>query len=83
MREVISSVPPTDSSYVMGGFISLSLVLAMAGLGFGGGVLLGTSTTILGVLLAIAFASIAGMAVLYHRLFHEHRIVIEYNEDLW
>ena len=68
---------------MMGLFIVLSLVLMSASIGFGVGVFIDLSTTILGVLLAVSFASIAGMAMLYHRLFHEHRIVLEYDEDLW
>lgn len=83
MREVISRVPPSDSAMLMGGFITASLVLMTAGIGFGTGVLLGFSTPVIGSLLAISFASLAVMVLTYHRLFHAHRIVIEYDEDLW
>ena len=83
MREVISSVPPSDSPALLTGFITLSLVLASASITFGVGVFLDFSTTILGVLLATSFAAISGMTLLYHRMSHEHRIVIEYDEDLW
>ena len=83
MREVISRTPPTDSSTVLGAFITLSLVLIGASAGFATGIFLEVSTPVLGTTLAIAFASLAGMVLLYHRLFHDHRIVIEYDEDLW
>ncbi|MFW5918780.1 MAG: hypothetical protein ACOCSF_01110 [Halanaeroarchaeum sp.] len=68
---------------LMGGFITASLALMTTGIGFGAGVVLGFSTQVIGSLLAVAFASLAVMALTYHRLFHEHRIVIEYDEDLW
>lgn len=83
MREVISRVPPSDSSMLVGAFITTSLVLMAAAVGFGAGIFIGVSTPVLGSLLAVSFASLAVMAVLYHRLFHEHRIVLEYDEDLW
>ena len=83
MREVISSVPPTNSPTLQGAFILTSLVLTGAALGFAAGVLLGLSTAVLGTLLATAFLSIALMAILYHRLFHEHRMMLEYDEELW
>ncbi|MFB6069974.1 MAG: hypothetical protein ABEJ76_03045 [Halanaeroarchaeum sp.] len=83
MREVISRTPTSDSSLLMGGFITLSLVLLSAAIGFAVGVFVDLSTTVLGVLLAVSFASIAGMTVTYHRMFHDHRIVLEYDEDLW
>lgn len=83
MREIISRVPPSDSSTVTGAFIALSLVLVGASTGFAAGIFLEVSTPVLGTTLAIAFASLAGMTLLYHRLFHEHRIIVEYDEDLW
>lgn len=83
MREVISRVPPSDSSILMGGFITASLVLMGAAIGFGVGIFLDFSTQVIGSLLAISFASLAVMVLTYHRLFHDHRIVIEYDEDLW
>lgn len=83
MREVLSRVPPSDSTLLEGAFITVSLVLAGAAIGFGAGIFLEFGTAILGTLLAVSFASIALMALLYHRLFHEHRILIEYDEDLW
>jgi len=83
MREVLSRAPPSDSSVLMGAFITISLVLMGAGLGFGAGILLGASTAVIGSLLAVSFASLGAMALLYHRLFHDHRIVLEYDEDLW
>ncbi|MGM0397619.1 MAG: hypothetical protein ACQEQY_01365 [Halobacteriota archaeon] len=83
MREVISRVPSSDSTMLEGAFIAVSLLLTAAAIGFGAGIFLDASTQVLGTLLAVSFASIAVMAVLYHRLFHDHRIVIEYDEDLW
>lgn len=83
MREVISRQPPADSSTLMGAFITVSLVLIAASIGFAAGVFLDVSTPVLGTTLAVAFASLAGMVLLYHRLFQDHRIVIEYDEDLW
>ncbi|MFB6124450.1 MAG: hypothetical protein ABEJ59_00640 [Halanaeroarchaeum sp.] len=83
MREVISRAPPSDSTRLMGAFILLSLTLLSAAVGFGVGVFVDFPTSVLGVLLAAAFAAIAGMAMTYHRMFHEHRIVLEYDEDLW
>ena len=83
MHDVISRVEPSDSPLLMAVFISLSLVLAVSAIGFGAGVFLGLSTTLLGVALALAFASLGGMVLCYHRLFHPHRIVVEYDEELW
>ncbi|MFB6081747.1 MAG: hypothetical protein ABEJ67_02890 [Halanaeroarchaeum sp.] len=83
MRDVISRAPATDDSRLMGAFIVLSLVLTSAAIGFGVGVFIDLSTAVLGVLLALSFISIAGMTLTYHRLFHDHRIFIEYDEDLW
>ncbi|MFB6093397.1 MAG: hypothetical protein ABEJ77_00450 [Halanaeroarchaeum sp.] len=83
MREVISRAEPSDSPWTMTAFIAASLVLAGAGVGFATGIFAGFSTPILGLALVLAFASIATMALTYHRLFHEHRIVLEYDEDLW
>ena len=83
MHEVISRVGPSDSPRLFGGFIVLSLVLAVASIGFAVGIFLEFATTVLGVLLALAFASLGGMVLTYHRLFHPHRIVLEYDDDLW
>lgn len=83
MHEIISRVEPSDSSLLMAGFILLSLVLFVSAIGFAAGVFLGVSTTVLGVTLALTFASLGGMVLSYHRLFQPHRIVLEYDEELW
>ncbi len=83
MHEVISRVEPSDSSALMAGFILLSLLLTVSSIGFAIGIFLELTTTVLGVLLALAFGSLGGMVLAYHRLFQEHRIVLEYDEDLW
>lgn len=83
MSEVISRVKHTESPRVFGGFILLSLLLAGSSIGFAVGIFLEVTTTILGVLLAVAFVAMGGMVLAYHRLFHDHRIVIESGEDLW
>ena len=83
MHEVISEVEPSSSSKIYGAFIVLSLILAAASIGFAVGVFLPLATMYLGVLLAVAFASMGGMILAYHRLFHPHRIVLEYDDDLW
>lgn len=83
MHEVLSRVEPSDSPRLFGAFIVLSLVLAAASIGFAIGIFLEVTTMVLGVLLALAFASLGGMVLTYHRLFHAHRIVMEYDEDLW
>lgn len=83
MREVISRAAASDSTTLEGAFIAVSLLLTGAAIGFGAGIFLEVSTPVLGTLLALSFAAVAVMAVLYHRLFYDHRIVIEYDEDLW
>ncbi|MFW6003723.1 MAG: hypothetical protein ACOCPT_04820 [Halanaeroarchaeum sp.] len=83
MREVISRAAASDSTPLEGAFIAVSLLLTGAAIGFGAGIFLEVSTPVLGTLLALSFAAVAVMAVLYHRLFYDHRIVIEYDEDLW
>lgn len=83
MHEIISRVEPANSPRLLGGFILLSIGLTVASIGFAAGIFLEFTTTALGVLLAIAFASIGGMILTAHRLFQEHRIVLEYDEDLW
>ena len=83
MREVISRVPPSDSELVVGAFIALSLTLMIGAITFAAGIFANFSTPALGVALAVMFASIGGMALTYHRMFHDHRIILEYDEDLW
>lgn len=83
MHEVISRVEPSDSQALMAGFILLSLLLMVSAIGFAAGIFLDVTTSVLGVLLALSFGSIGGMILTYHRLFQEHRIVLESDEDLW
>lgn len=83
MHEIISRVEPADSPGLFAGFILLSIGLTAASIGFAAGIFLNFTTTVLGVLLAVAFASIGGMILTAHRLFQEHRIVLETDEDLW
>lgn len=83
MHEVLSRRAASDSQRLLGGFILLSLLLAGVSIGFAVGIFLELSAAILGVLLATAFASMGGMVLAYHRLFHDHRIVLEHGEDLW
>lgn len=83
MHEVISRVEPADSPGLLGAFIVFSLLLTVSALGFAAGVFLGASTTVLGVALALSFASLGGMVLTYHRLFQAHRVVLEYDEELW
>lgn len=83
MHEIISRVGPADSPGLLAGFILLSITLTVGSIGFAAGIFLEFTTTILGILLAVSFASIGGMILTYHRLFQEHRIVLEYDEDLW
>ncbi|MDZ7850826.1 MAG: hypothetical protein U5K70_08570 [Halodesulfurarchaeum sp.] len=83
MHEIISRVEPADSPRLLAVFILLSIVLSVASIGFAAGIFLEFTTTVLGVLLALAFASMGGMVLSYHRLFQEHRIVLESDEDLW
>lgn len=83
MHEVISRVEPSDSPVLLGGFILLSLLLTVSSIGFAVGIFLELSTMVLGVLLALSFASLAGMILSVHRMFQPHRIVLEYDEELW
>lgn len=83
MHEVISRVGPSDSPVLLGAFILLSLVLTVSSLGFAIGIFLELTTMVLGVLLALSFASLGGMVLSAHRMFHDHRIVLEYDEELW
>ncbi|MEF8771195.1 hypothetical protein [Halodesulfurarchaeum sp.] len=83
MHEVISRVEPSDSSILLGGFIVLSLLLTVSSIGFAIGIFLEMETMVLGVLLALSFASLGGMVLAVHRLFYPHRIVLEHDEELW
>jgi hypothetical protein len=83
MHEVISRVEPSDSPLLLGVFILLSLLLTVSSIGFAIGIFLEVATMVLGVLLALSFASLGGMVLAVHRLFQPHRIVLEHDEELW
>ena len=83
MIEVISETKPSTSGLGVAAFVALSLGLTVVGLGFAYGVIAGVSQTLLGVVLSAGFAILAAMLVLYSRLSTPHRIVLEYDEDLW
>jgi hypothetical protein len=84
MRDSLSTAPPTPESRRLTAlfvvlalglvWVSLAFVLEVFGLG---------NTVVLGLNLAVGFALIALMAMVYYRLFVPHRIVLEADEDLW
>lgn len=83
MHEIISEVAPSTSGKHVFAFIALSIGLMGAGLVFAVGVFTGMAQTYLGIVLAAGFLMLAGMLLLYDRMSTPHRIVLEYDEDLW
>jgi hypothetical protein len=83
MHEIISEAPPSTSGKHVFAFIALSIGVILVGVVFAFGVFTGMNQTYLGVVLAAGFAILAGMLVLYDRMSTAHRIVLEYDEDLW
>ncbi|MFB6113349.1 MAG: hypothetical protein ABEJ58_04510 [Halodesulfurarchaeum sp.] len=83
MHEVVSEAEATHSSTVAIAFIALSLALFLVGVAFAAGVFLGASQTVLGLVLTAGFAMVPVVLVLYHRLTRPHRVLLEYDEDLW
>ncbi|MFB6153315.1 MAG: hypothetical protein ABEJ27_03590 [Halodesulfurarchaeum sp.] len=83
MHEEVSAAGPSTSGRQVAAFITFSIGLFLVGLAFAGGVVIGLSQTLLGVLLAIGFALLGGMTLLYYRMTASHRILLEYDEELW
>ena len=84
MREVVSSAAPTPTSRRLTVlFVVLSLGLVWVSLAFALEVLGVGDPVVLGVNLGLGFALIAGMLVVYYRLFVPHRLALEQGEDLW
>lgn len=83
MRRVVSVAPPSTSRRLTAVFVVLSLLLVWIGLAFSIEVFGRANPVVLGLNVGLGFAILAGLVVLYYRLFHSHRIVIEHDEDLW
>ncbi|MFB6268031.1 MAG: hypothetical protein ABEI31_10255 [Halodesulfurarchaeum sp.] len=83
MNEEVSTAAPSTSGRLVAAFITFSVALFVVGVAFAGGVVMGLSQTVLGVVLAIGFALLAGMLLLYYRMTAPHRILVEYDEELW
>lgn len=89
MNEIISEATASTSGKHVFVFVAASLGLFVVGLAFAYGVLVGfvsdpaTNQTYLGVVLGSGFALLAVIVYLYFRMTAPHRIVLEYDEDLW
>lgn len=83
MHEIISEAAPSTSGKHVFAFIALSIGLLLDGVVFAVGVFTGMDQTYLGIILAAGFLMLAGMVLLYDRMTTAHRIVLEYDEDLW
>lgn len=89
MHEIVSEAEASTSGKHVFVFIAASLSLFVLALAFAYGVLFGfvsepaTNQTYLGVVLGLGFAMLAVIVYLYFRMTAPHRIVLEYDEDLW
>jgi hypothetical protein len=89
MNDIISQAEASTSGRHVFVFVAASLGLLAVGLAFAYGVFAGfvsdpaTNQTYLGVILAVGFALLGVMLYLYFRMAVPHRIVLEYDEDLW
>ena len=84
MREVVSTAAPTPTSRRLTVlFVVLTLGLLWVSIAFVLEVFGVGDNAVLGVNLGLGFALIAGMVVVYYRLFVPHRLALEQGEDLW
>ena len=89
MHEIVSEAKASTSGKHVFVFIAASLGLFVLALAFAYGVLFGfvsepaTNQTYLGVILGLGFGTLAVIVYLYFRMTVPHRIVLEYDEDLW
>lgn len=89
MHEIISEAESSTSGRHVFVFIAASLGLVLAAVVFVYGVFAGfvsdpaTNQMYLGVVLSGAFALLAVILYLYFRMLAPHRIVLEYDEELW
>lgn len=84
MHEFLSAVQPKPTSRRLTAlFVVLALGLLWVAFAFTVEVFGAGDPTVLGLNLALAFALIGLMAIVYYRLFVPHRFVFEQGEDLW
>ncbi|MFB6165330.1 MAG: hypothetical protein ABEJ31_09250 [Haloarculaceae archaeon] len=84
MREIVDVSAPTDRRRLATVvYVVLSLALVFVAIQFTREVFGAGDPTVLGLDLAMGFALIGLMALAYYRLFLEHRLVLERDEDLW
>jgi len=84
MREVVSLTEPKPTSRLLTGlFVVLALALIWVAFAFALETFGAGNHVVLGTDLAMGFALIALLLVVYYRLFVPHRLVIEHGEDLW